>query len=65
MDTDDDGVNDSLTRNGPDGFTVYTDSDRDGQVEKITEIGSDGEFSSAVLDPETGRSIPGDSGRIG
>lgn len=65
VDTDDDGVNDSLTRNGPDGFTVYTDSDRDGQVDKITEIGSDGEFSSAVLDPETGRWIPGDSGRIG
>ncbi|MEO9326329.1 DUF6802 family protein [Gordonia aurantiaca] len=65
VDTDNDGVNDSLTRNGPDGFTVYTDSDHDGQVDKITEIGSDGEYSSAVLDPETGEWIPGDSGRIG
>ncbi|QMU21465.1 DUF6802 family protein [Gordonia rubripertincta] len=65
VDTDNDGVNDSLTRNGPDGFTVYTDSDRDGQVDKITEIGADGGFSSAVLDPETGEWIPGGSGRIG
>ncbi|MDS1114134.1 hypothetical protein RD149_10160 [Gordonia westfalica] len=65
VDTDNDGVNDSLTRNGPDGFTVYTDSDRDGQVDKITEIGADGAFSSAVLDPETGEWIPGGSGRIG
>lgn len=64
VDTDNDGINDSLTRNGPDGFTVYTDSDRDGQVDKITEIGSDGEFRSAVLDPETGEWISGDSGRL-
>ncbi|MFT4393304.1 DUF6802 family protein [Gordonia lacunae] len=65
VDTDDDGINDSLTRNGPDGFTVYTDSDRDGQVDKITEIGADGEFRSAVLDPDTGEWISGGSGRIG
>ncbi|MFE0748800.1 DUF6802 family protein [Gordonia sp. NPDC058843] len=65
VDTDNDGVNDSLTRNGPDGFTVYTDSDRDGQVDKITEIGADGEFRSAVLDPDTGEWISGGSGRIG
>ena len=64
VDTDNDGVNDSLTRNGPDGMTVYTDSDRDGQVDKITEIGADGEFRSAVLDPETGAWIPTDSGRL-
>lgn len=65
VDTDNDGINDSLTRNGPDGFTVYTDSDRDGQVDKITEIGADGEFRSAVLDPDTGQWISGGSGRIG
>ena len=65
VDTDNDGINDSLTRNGPDGFTVYTDSDRDGQVDKITEIGADGEFRSAVLDPDTGKWISGGSGRIG
>ncbi|ATD72513.1 MULTISPECIES: DUF6802 family protein [Gordonia] len=65
VDTDNDGVNDSLTRNGPDGFTVYTDSDRDGQVDKITEIGADGGFRSAVLDPDTGEWISGGSGRIG
>ncbi|MGW9262985.1 DUF6802 family protein [Gordonia terrae] len=65
VDTDNDGINDSLTRNGPDGFTVYTDSDRDGQVDKITEIGADGEFRSAVLDPDTGEWISGGSGRIG
>ncbi|MBD0860509.1 hypothetical protein IA539_04715 [Gordonia sp. zg691] len=65
VDTDNDGINDSLTRNGPDGFTVYTDSDRDGQVDKITEIGADGEFRSAVLDPNTGEWISGGSGRVG
>lgn len=64
VDTDNDGVNDSLTRNGPDGFTVYTDSDRDGQVDKITEINANGDFRSAVLNPETGTWVPTDSGRL-
>ncbi len=38
VDTDADGIADSLTRPGPDGLTVYTDSDRDGQVDLITEV---------------------------
>ncbi|MDL9935154.1 hypothetical protein QSJ18_00185 [Gordonia sp. ABSL1-1] len=64
VDTDNDGINDSLTRNGPDGVTVYTDSDRDGQVDKITEIGADGSVRSAILDPESGVWVPFDSGRL-
>ncbi|GAB89532.1 hypothetical protein GORHZ_064_00190 [Gordonia rhizosphera NBRC 16068] len=65
LDTDDDGVSDSLTRNGPDGITVYTDSDRDGQVDKITNVDTQGVFSSRALDPDSGIWVPTDSGRLG
>ncbi|WLP88919.1 MULTISPECIES: DUF6802 family protein [Gordonia] len=64
VDTDADGINDSLTRNGPEGLTVYTDADRDGQVDTITRVGADGSYAAQVLDPATGRWVPTDSGRL-
>lgn len=64
LDTDDDGVSDSLTRNGPDGLSVYTDTDRDGQVDRITEVDARGEFTSSSLDPTSGNWVPTDSGRL-
>ncbi|ORM35344.1 DUF6802 family protein [Williamsia sp. 1135] len=65
VDTDADGIADSLTRPGPDGLTVYTDSDRDGQVDLITEVRKDGGFTSQRLDPSSGEWIATDSGRLG
>ncbi|MGC4962783.1 DUF6802 family protein [Gordonia sp. DT218] len=65
VDTDDDGVRDSLTRSGAGGMTVYTDSDHDGQVDQITEIDAQGMFSSRTLDPDSGAWVPTDSGRLG
>lgn len=64
VDTDADGIADSLTRPGPDGLTVYTDSDRDGQVDLITEVRGDGGFSTQRLDPSSGEWIATDSGRL-
>ncbi|AZG46362.1 DUF6802 family protein [Gordonia insulae] len=65
VDTDADGIRDSLTRSGAGGMTVYTDSDHDGQVDKITEIDPEGMFSSRTLDPASGTWAPTDSGRLG
>ncbi|MFW0783083.1 DUF6802 family protein [Gordonia sp. CPCC 206044] len=65
VDTDDDGIRDSLTRNGPTGVTVYTDTDHDGQVDRITEVDAQGMFSSRSLDPMSGSWVPTDSGRVG
>ncbi|MXP21923.1 hypothetical protein GIY30_11235 [Gordonia sp. HNM0687] len=65
VDTDDDGVPDSLTRTGDGGLAVYTDSDRDGQVDKITEVDGEGAFSSRVLDPGSGTWVATDTGRLG
>jgi hypothetical protein len=64
VDTDADGNADSLTRPGPAGLTVYTDSDRDGQVDLITEVRHDGGYSSQRLDPATGEWIATDAGRL-
>lgn len=64
VDTDADGVPDSLTRSGPGGLTVYTDSDHDGQVDRITQVGSDGSFASQTLDRDTGIWVATDSGRL-
>lgn len=63
VDTDADGINDSLTRTGPDGMTVYTDSDNDGQVDTVTHIGADGSYDARELDDD-GRWMPTDSGRL-
>jgi hypothetical protein len=65
VDTDDDGIRDSLTRTGDGGLTVYTDSDHDGQVDKITEVDAEGTFSSRVLDPGSGNWVATDTGRLG
>jgi|GEM_PF-5644005 len=64
LDTDADGVPDSLTRTGPAGMTVYTDSDRDGQVDLITEVNRDGGYRTSRLDPGSGRWTATDSGRL-
>ncbi|GAC50482.1 DUF6802 family protein [Gordonia aichiensis] len=64
VDTDADGVADSLTHSGPGGLTVYTDTDHDGQVDRITQVGSDGSFASQALDRESGRWVATDSGRL-
>ena len=64
IDTDADGIADSLTRPGPDGMAVYTDSDADGRVDLITEIGEDGTDSTQRLDTESGTWRSTDSGRL-
>lgn len=54
LDADADGVPDSLTR-GTDGqITVYTDTDSDGRVDRITEMDPTGRCSVSNLNPETG-----------
>ncbi|MEP9416520.1 DUF6802 family protein [Gordonia sp. VNQ95] len=63
VDTDDDGVKDSLTRTGPDGLTVYTDRDNDGRVDTVTRIGSDGSYQAHTLD-DSGNWVPTDVGRL-
>lgn len=65
VDTDDDGLPDSLTRTGDGGLTVYTDSDRDGQVDKITEVDAEGTYASRELDPGSGTWVATDTGRLG
>jgi hypothetical protein len=64
LDTDADGVADSMTRTGPAGMTVYTDTDRDGQVDLITEVNRDGGYRTSRLDPSSGRWTATDSGRL-
>ncbi|MGV9670789.1 MULTISPECIES: DUF6802 family protein [unclassified Gordonia (in: high G+C Gram-positive bacteria)] len=63
VDTDDDGVKDSLTRAGPDGLSVYTDRDNDGRVDTVTRIGSDGSYQAHTLD-DSGNWVPTDVGRL-
>ncbi|MFT4200353.1 DUF6802 family protein [Gordonia sp. (in: high G+C Gram-positive bacteria)] len=55
VDTDADGIRDSLSRNDADGLTVFTDSDRDGRVDRITRVGTDGSVTSSTYDEQTGR----------
>lgn len=64
LDTDADGVADSLTRTGPAGMTVYTDTDQDGQVDLITEVNRDGGYRTSRLDPGSGQWTATDSGRL-
>lgn len=65
VDTDNDGIPDSLTRTGPGGLAVYTDTDHDGQVDKITEVDEQGGFTSRTLDAASGAWQATDSGRLG
>lgn len=64
VDTDADGVADSLTRTGPDGMTVYTDRDHDGRVDTVTHIGSDGDYEAHRLAADGRTWVPTDSGRL-
>lgn len=64
IDTDADGVPDSLTRVGPQGVTVYTDADHDGRIDAITEVRDDGGFESRRLDADTGDWVRTDLGRL-
>ncbi|MGC4933317.1 DUF6802 family protein [Gordonia sp. DT30] len=64
VDSDADGIPDSLTRTGPDGMTVYTDRDHDGRVDTVTRIGADGSYDAHRLDADTGNWVPTDSGRL-
>lgn len=64
LDTDADGVEDSLTRTGGEGMAVYTDSDGDGEVDRITEIDQEGRFTARHRNPDTGQWDPTDSGRL-
>ncbi len=64
VDSDADGIPDSLTRVGPGGVTVYTDSDHDGRVDAITEVHADGGFASHRLDATTGDWVRTDVGRL-
>jgi hypothetical protein len=54
LDADADGLNDSLTRGTVEQFTVYTDTDADGRVDRITELDESGACSVSDLDPDTG-----------
>lgn len=64
LDADADGVPDSLTR-GEDGqLTVYTDTDADGRVDRITELDPTGDYAVSHLDPETGQWRAGTLGRL-
>ena len=65
LDTDADGIDDSLTKTGPDAMTIYTDRDHDGQVDTVTRIGTDGSYSAHALDAQSGRWLPTDAGRLG
>ncbi|MFT3660864.1 MAG: hypothetical protein QM809_05555 [Gordonia sp. (in: high G+C Gram-positive bacteria)] len=64
LDADSDGVPDSLTR-GADGLlTVYTDTDADGRVDRITELDPTGRCAVHHLDAGTGRWQPTTLGRL-
>lgn len=54
VDADDDGVADSLTRGTAEQLTVYTDTDADGCVDRITELDPSGRCAVSDLDPATG-----------
>lgn len=64
VDTDADGVPDTLTRVGTHGLVIFTDSDHDGEVDKITSISADGEYESAARDSTGGQWRATDSGRL-
>ncbi|SIR61607.1 DUF6802 family protein [Williamsia sterculiae] len=64
LDTDADGMADSITRVGPGRLTVFSDVDRDGEVEEITELRSDGAVEQRRLDPSTGDWVISTAGRV-
>ncbi|HNP58436.1 MAG TPA: hypothetical protein PK331_13980 [Gordonia sp. (in: high G+C Gram-positive bacteria)] len=54
VDTDADGIDDSLSRTDSTGLTVFTDTDQDGRIDLITRVEADGDVSSSIYDPATG-----------
>lgn len=64
LDSDSDGVPDSLTRGADGQITVYTDTDSDGRVDRITEMDPTGRCSVSDLDPDTGLWRAGLLGRL-
>ncbi|GAC58740.1 hypothetical protein GOHSU_47_00260 [Gordonia hirsuta DSM 44140 = NBRC 16056] len=58
------GVDHTLARSVDGQVTVYTDTDADGQVDRITELGAAGEYAVTDLDPGTGRWLPTQLGRM-
>ncbi|MEZ5213318.1 hypothetical protein MYK68_19715 [Gordonia sp. PP30] len=65
LDADADGVADSLTRGTAAHLTVYTDTDLDGRVDRITELDPSGHCAVSDLDPATGVWQPTQLGRFG
>lgn len=64
LDADSDGVADSLTRGTATHLTVYTDTDADGRVDRITELDPSGHCAVSDLDPATGTWHPTQLGRL-
>lgn len=54
VDSNADGVVDSLARGADGQVTVYTDTDADGQVDRITELDAAGDWAVTALDAGTG-----------
>ncbi|MFW0788248.1 DUF6802 family protein [Gordonia sp. CPCC 205333] len=65
VDSDNDGIADTLTASGGDGLVIFTDSDHDGEVDKVTSIASDGTYESVSRDAAGGPWRATDSGRLG
>ncbi|NMO02467.1 hypothetical protein HH308_14705 [Gordonia sp. TBRC 11910] len=65
VDTDADGVPDTLTRVGVSGLVIFTDSDHDGEVDKVTSLAADGTYESASREGAGQPWRPTDSGRLG
>ncbi|MFZ2510670.1 MAG: DUF6802 family protein [Gordonia sp. (in: high G+C Gram-positive bacteria)] len=64
VDSSADGVVDSLARSVDGQVTVYTDTDSDGQVDRITELDATGDLAVTALDPGTGEWRPTQLGRL-
>ncbi len=65
VDTDNDGIPDTLTRSGPDGLEIFTDTDHDGEIDKVIAIGPDGSYESTTWDDANRQWRATDTGRLG
>ncbi len=63
LDVDADGVPDSRSTTGPDGLTIYSDSDKDGRVDVIIRVAADGSYITSLLGGD-GLWATGDVGRF-
>lgn len=64
VDTDSDGIPDTVTRVGTYGMVIFTDSDHDGEVDQITSVTADGDYESTARDSAGGQWRATDSGRL-